>query len=191
MKSIPTLLIFLTVSVTILRANSNSVSETSEPFYTEKKIIELSDNWHRKMMTLSKYQNLKAFCSDDQYRQLVFELLDDIHRYHDILEIELQTTQYNHSKRTIQRILKHMDKLDEKFKPADFTLFFREQCMLQSQIEKNANHYKAGFGTHSYGGKVYTQEVEMYRYLKRLTRRISSIESHVSHFYMKRKVWEH
>ena len=143
------------------------------------------------MMALSKYKNLKAFCSDDSYRQTIFTLLDEIHEYHDMLEKDLQATTYNHSKRTIERILSHMDRLDQKFNPDDFTDFFKEQCSFQSKIEKYSDHYKAGFGTHSYGGKVYAQEVVMYRYLKRLTKRVKSIKNHVEHFYFRRKVWEH
>lgn len=160
-------------------------------FHIEKRILELSVNLDVEMMALSQYKNLKAFCSDDTYRHVIFGLLDQIHTYHDMLEKDLQVTTYNHSERTIKRVLRHMDKLDSKFNPDDFTDFFREQCSFQSRIENHSTHYKAGFGTHSYGGKVYAQEVVMYRYLKRLTKRVKRIEKHVEHFYIKRKVWEH
>lgn len=143
------------------------------------------------MMELSKYKNLKAFCNESSYRQTIFGMLDQIHEYHDMLEKDLQATTYNHSKRTIQRILNHMDKLDHKFNPESFTSFFKDQCSFQSKIEKYSDHYKAGFGTHSYGGRVYAQEVVMYRYLKRLTKRVKSIKRNVEHFYIRRKVWEH
>ena len=143
------------------------------------------------MMALSSYKNLQAFCEDYSYRQTIFNLLDQIHEYHDLLEGDLETTTYNHSRRTITRILRHMDKLDQKFNAEGFTSFFKEQCSFQFQIEKYSDHYRAGFGTHSYGGRVYAQEAVMYRYLKRLTRRVESIKKHVEHFYIRRKVWEH
>lgn len=143
------------------------------------------------MMALSEYKNLKIFCSDDQYRETIFGLLEEIHDYHDMLEADLDTTNYIHSQRTIKRILVHMSKLDSKFNQKDFIYFFREQCTFQSKIEKNADHYNAGFATNSYGGKVYAQEVVMYRYLKRLTKRVQRIKKHVEHFYIRRKVWEH
>lgn len=142
-------------------------------------------------MALSQYKNLKAFCTDDGYRKTIFSLLEEIHDYHDRLEEDLQATTYNHSKRTIKRILNHMDQLDAKFNQEDFTSFFSEQCSFQSKIEKFSDHYNAGFATHSYGGKVYAQEVVMYRYLKRLTKRVQCIKGHVEHFYIRRKVWEH
>jgi hypothetical protein len=163
----------------------------SEPYKVEQRILLLSINLDVEMMALSKYKNLKAFCSDNSYRQTIFGMLDQIHEYHDMLEKDLQVTTYNHSKRTIERILNHMDKLDRKFNQDDFTSFFKEQCSFQTKIEKYSDHYKAGFGTHSYGGKVYAQEVVMYRYLKRLTKRVKSIKKHVEHFYIRRKVWEH
>ncbi len=162
-----------------------------EPYTVEKKILILSIHLDAEMMSLSRYKNLKAFCSDISYRQAIFGLLDQIHEYHDMLEKELQITTYNHSKRTISRILRHMDHLDRKFNPDDFTNFFKEQCSIQSTIEKYSDHYKAGFASHSYGSKVYAQEVVMYRYLKRLTKRVKRIKRHVEHFYIRRKVWEH
>ncbi|MEQ9468033.1 MAG: hypothetical protein RLN88_11515 [Ekhidna sp.] len=162
-----------------------------EPYKVEKRILVLSIHLDAEMMALAKYKNLKSFCSNASYRHAIFELLDQIHEYHDMLEKDLKSTTFNHSRRTIERILKHMDHLDRKFNPDDFTSFFREQCSFQSKIEKYSDHYKAGFGTHSYGGRVYAQEVVMYRYLKRLTKRVNRIKRHVEHFYMRRKVWEH
>lgn len=174
-----------------LYGSTSDESDASEPFSIERKIIVLSANLDVEMMALSNYKNLKTFCSNDNYRETIFALLDQIHEYHDILELDLQSTTYNHSKRTITRILSHMDKLDEKFNPEDFTAFFDDQCSFQSKIEKYSDHYKAGFATHSYGGKVYAQEVVMYRYLKRLTKRVKRIKKHVEHFHIRRKVWEH
>lgn len=169
----------------------NSDSDKSERNYVEKRILILSKNLDIQMMALADYKNLTTFCNDETYRETIFGLLDEIHNYHDILEEDLKTTTYNHSKRTIKRILNHMDKLDNKFNPEEFTGFFSEQCTFQTKIEKFADHYNAGFATHSYGGKVYAQEVVMYRYLKRLTKRVSSIKKHVAHFHIRRKVWEH
>lgn len=163
----------------------------SERHLVEKKILLLSKSINIQMMALSEYRNLKVFCNDDSYRETIFGLLEEIHEYHNILEEDLQTTTYNHSKRTIRRILSHMDKLDEKFNQDDFTNFFSEQCGFQSSIEKYSEHYNAGFATHSYGGKVYAQEVVMFRYLKRLTKRVKRIKKHVEHFHIRRKVWEH
>ncbi len=166
-------------------------SHLSEPYRVEKRILLLSINLDAEMMALTKYKNLKTFCEEANYRKTIFNLLDEIHEYHDKLEVDLKETTYNHSKRTISRILKHMDKLENKFNEDDFTNFFKEQCSFQSRIEKYSDHYKAGFGTHSYGGQVYVQEVVLYRYLKRLTKRVESIKRHVEHFYIRRKVWEH
>ena len=163
----------------------------AEPFITERKILTLSDHWKKEMRTLENYRGLETFCWDQSQRQIIFNLLEEIHEYHDALYEDLQTTQYNHSKRTIQRILKHIDKLEEKYNPQDFNQFFQSQCALQSKIQRKSDHYRAGFGVHSYEGKIYVQETEMYRYLKRLTKRIDRIKKHVEHFYIRRKVWEH
>lgn len=162
----------------------------AEPFATEKKILLLSKSWHNKMMKLTDSKGLKSFCSNDVLRQDILNQLAEIHYYHNLLENDLKTSEYNHSKNTIKRILRHIDKLERKYHPEEFVAFFGEQCFLQSKIQKNSSHYGAGFGTHSLGGKVYTQEVEMYRYLRQLTKRIHKIKEHVEDLYVGRKVWE-
>jgi hypothetical protein len=157
---------------------------------TEKKIISLSENWADQVIEMTNSSVLKAFCRNDVQQQSIFSLLDEIHYHHDVLEEELRSTTFNHSRRYITRILKHMDKLDEKYHPDEFAEFFGEQCLLQTKIEKKSHQYRSGFGGHSYTGKVYAQEVVTYRYLKRLTKRISRIKKNVEHFYMRRLVWE-
>lgn len=162
----------------------------AEPFATERKILSLSKSWKAKMMALTNYKGLRDFCSDDELRMDIFNQLAEIHHYHDMLENELKSSGYNHSSRTIKRILRHIERLERKYHPEDFADFFSEQCSLQSKIQKNSSHYSAGFGSHSYSGKVYAQEVEMYRYLKGLSKKIEKIKMHVEDFYIGRKVWE-
>ena len=165
-------------------------SDVQASLDTETIIIKLSDNWNEKMLVMADYEELKTFCSSDAERELIFNLLDEIHYHHNQLEKELKTTSYNHSRRVIKRILRHMDKLEQKYHPEEFSTFFSEQCALQTKVEGKADKYSQGFGTHSYSGVVYVQEVQTYRYLKRMTRRIERIKDHVAHFYLRRQIWE-
>ena len=161
-----------------------------EPYLIEKRILILSVHLDSEMMSLSNCENLQSFCSDYTYRQTIFGRLDQIHEYHDMLERDLQVATYGHSRNTISRILKHLDHLSRKFNQDEFTDFFKDQCTIQSRIEQYADRYKAGYASHSYGSKVYAQEVVMYRYLKKLTRKVKRIKKNVEHFYIRRKVWE-
>ncbi|XOV94857.1 MAG: hypothetical protein ACFHWX_09145 [Bacteroidota bacterium] len=183
-KSFPYFILALFLSVIISGAKANSSRDT------EKKIISLSDNWSQQVVTISSSKGLRTFCSNDDERYVIFKLLDEIHFYHDQLEAELKTTDFNHSKRQIRRILKHMEKIDEKYHPMEFSRFFREQCALQTKLDKKSDQYEASFGYHTYNGKVYVQEVQIQRYLKRLTKSIDRIKEDVEHFYIRRVVWE-
>ena len=182
---------------TVLKLNSvifvlffSFESLSADPFATERTIIRLSQDWHKEMMIVAEYEGLKSFCSNDLQRQIISSLLDEIHYYHDVLEADLQSTTYNHSGRTIRRLLKEIDKFNAEYHPEDFADFFREQCWLRSRTEKNAKRYNTGFGTHSYGGMVYSQEVVADWYLKRLSKKIGRIQKHVEHFYIQRIVRE-
>ncbi len=166
-------------------------SLSADPFSTERAIIQLSHNWQKEMMMVSEYKGLKSFCDDNAKRLSVIRLLDEIHHHHELLETELRSTGYAHSHRTIGRILKQMDKLSEEHHPKAFAEFFREQCWIRYRTEKNSKAYNTGFGTHSYGGRIYEQEMVANWYLKRLSKRIGRIQKLVEHFYRQRMAWEH
>ncbi|MEO9474870.1 MAG: hypothetical protein ABJG41_05035 [Cyclobacteriaceae bacterium] len=191
--SVLSALVFVASIFTEVNAESFTIPESdkAERYKVEKRVLALSARINVEMMALAEYKNLKTFCNDDSYRETIFLLLEQIHRYHDMLEIDLQSTTYNHSQRAIKRILKHLEKLEKKYNPTYFEDFFDDQCRFQSNIEEHSTHYKAAFGTHSYGSRVYAQEVSMYRYLKTLTRRVQRVKNHVEHFYIMRQVWEH
>ena len=182
--------IYLILLIAPLLAISSENMDENDIHKVEWRIMVLSKKVNVEMLELSRYKNLKTFCNDDGYKETIFGLLDQIHSYHDLLEEDLQTTTFNHSRRTIKRLLRHMDKLDEKFNTEAFAGFFDDQCSFQSKIEKHSKHYSAAFSSHSYASRVYAQEVVMYRYLRRLTRRIQRIKKHVEEFYVKRKKWE-
>lgn len=192
---IPILFALAFTAVVFIEAHAVGVAvskpDNTNRYKVEKRVLALSARINVEMMALAEYKNLKTFCNDDTYRETIFLLLEQIHQYHDMLEADLQSTKYNHSQRVIKRILKHLEKLENKYNPTFFEGFFADQCRFQSQIEENSTHYRAAFGTHSYGSRVYAQEVSMYRYLKTLTKQVQRVKHHVEHFYIMRQVWEH
>lgn len=175
---------------TLLLLGNSAIVNANTIRDTEKKIISLSDDWNQQVGAIVDNNGLRTFCSNDDERYVIFQLLDEIHYYHDLLEEDLKTTNYNHSKRQIKRILKHMEKIDEKYHPMEFARFFREQCDLQTKLDKNSDQYDSSFGYHTYNGKIYVQEVEIQRYLKNLNKSIDRIKEDVEQFYIRRVVWE-
>lgn len=157
----------------------------------EMRILRVSAQWKDEMHKLTEYHGLRSFCEEANYRNEVFALLHEIHAYHDELERVLKDPISAHSNRVARRLIRHLDHLEKHYNVHAFKLFFREQCGLQKKIEDKAKHYSAGFGVHSYGGKIYAQEVDMYRYINKLTRKISRIRRHVAHFYRRKPVWDH
>ncbi|RED97911.1 hypothetical protein [Marinoscillum furvescens] len=157
----------------------------------EMRISRVTSQWKSEMQKLTEYQGLKSFCEQSAYRRQVIAMLHEIHAYHDELEKLLTSPHSAHTTRVARRLIRHLDHLEEHYNVHAFKLFFHDQCGLQQKIERRSAHYKAGFGVHSYSGKVYAQEVEMYRYIKKLTRKIVRIRKHVGHFYRRKPAWDH
>ena len=146
-----------------------------------RKIILLSTSWEKESKKLIEYHGLTGFCSDPEFRSVVYELLNEIHYYHALLYKELLETSDQHDQKKLRKVLTEMEIIEKDYAIESFNDFFRERCMDQRTLEKNSKQYKSGFGVHSYHGKIYVMEEELRRYIDKLSKRIGRVKRHVKH----------
>ena len=150
------------------------------------KIGILATSWEVESKRLTEYVGLSGFCMDEGYRNVVHTLLNEIHHFHGILYEELKATADHHDQKKLRKVLNEIEKIEEDYNIESFNDFFRERCYAQQKLEKRSDHYKAGFGVHSYYGKIYVLEEELYRYLKRFEKSIFKIKKHMKHLHIDR-----
>tara|TARA_Y100001972_G_C7652321_1_gene328089 strand:+ start:139 stop:693 length:555 start_codon:yes stop_codon:yes gene_type:complete len=146
-----------------------------------RKIITLSTSWEKESKKLIEYHGLSGFCSDPEFRGVVYELLNEIHYYHALLYKELLITSDQHDQKKLNKVLNEMEIIERDYAIESFNDFFRERCLDQKTMEKNSKQYKSGFGVHSYHGKIYVMEEELRRYIEKLSKRIGRVKKHVQH----------
>ncbi|MEQ8339045.1 MAG: hypothetical protein RIA62_16915 [Cyclobacteriaceae bacterium] len=146
-----------------------------------RKIITLSTSWEKESRKLIEYHGLSGFCSDSEFRGVVYELLNEIHYYHAILYKELLETSDQHDQKKLRKVLSELEIIERDYAIESFNDFFRERCVDQKYLEKNAKQHKSGFGVHSYHGKIYVMEEELRRYIQKLSKRIGRVKQHVKH----------
>ncbi len=176
-------ILWITVVLISGGANANNVT-------IEHKIIELASNWKEESKRLTEYVGLSGFCMDGDYRNVVYGLLNEIHSYHAILYQGLLETSNHHDQKKMHEVLDEIEKIEGNYNMESFNDFFRERCYAQADLEKRLNHYKAGFGVHSYYGKIYVMEEELNRYLKKFSKSIIKVKKHLKHLHME-KVADH
>lgn len=166
--------VFIAIAVNISYAdNSNNT--------LGNKIITLSTSWEKESKKLIEYHGLTGFCSDPEFRSVVYELLNEIHYYHALLYKELLMTSDQHDQQKLRKVLAEMEIIERDYAIESFNDFFRERCLDQKTLEKNSKQYKSGFGVHSYHGKIYVMEEELRRYIEKLSKRIGRVKRHVKH----------
>jgi len=170
------LIIFFFVSLTTLNSFATNPTNT-----LGHKIVTLSTSWEKESKKLIEYHGLSGFCSDPEFRDVVYELLNEIHYYHALLYKELLETSDQHDQKKLRKVLIEMEIIEKDYAIESFNDFFRERCVDQKSLEKNAKQHKSGFGVHSYHGKIYVMEEELRRYIDKLSKRIGKVKKHVKH----------
>lgn len=148
-------------------------------------IDDLTYEWDLEADNLNNYEGLSRFCVDKEYRLNVIDLLNDIHHYDSVLYDRLVKAARFNDDREINKTLKEIAKFEEEYSMKKFIHFLHEECIVRSDIEKNAEDLRNDIGSSSYDGQIYIVETELNKYIKHITRRMDHIREHVHHLHIK------
>ena len=175
-------LIYILVSFFFVVSTTPSSSQEGEgDGRLDEKIDELTYRWDLEADKLSSYEGLVDLCTDDIYRQDIFQLLRDIHHYDTVLYDVLTDLSRRSSDREISKTLKDIKKFEEEYDTESFIRFMSEECKAMIDIEKHADDTKNEVGYTSYSSQVYILETELFQYVKHVTNRVDKIRQHVHH----------
>ncbi|MEP5612572.1 MAG: hypothetical protein ABJP45_10000 [Cyclobacteriaceae bacterium] len=139
-------------------------------------IDDLTAQWDKQALSLGRYTGLKYYCTADQYRDKIVDLLDDIHHY-DTLLYGIVTRKYADSKdKEAEATLKDIITVEADYTTKNFKLFLQKECEDFTEIEE---------GKGSSGSKYYKEieklEKELSKYVVTVTERIDLIDEHIHH----------
>ncbi|MEQ9405013.1 MAG: hypothetical protein RIM99_15580 [Cyclobacteriaceae bacterium] len=147
----------------------------------DEKIDEVTYSWDLEADKLTTYEGLLYVCGDQEYRNKVISLLNEIHHLDSILYTVLLDLSRKSDDKEVKKTLKDIKKFEEEYDTKSFIHFMSEECKAAKEIEKNADKTKNDVGENSYSGQVYLLETELFKYVKHVTQRVDKIRLHVHH----------
>ncbi len=147
----------------------------------DDKIDEITYDWDLEADKLSSYEGLQELCFDEEYRNKILTLLDDIHHYDTILYNVLTKLSRTNDDKEIKKTLKDIKKFESEYDSKSFIHFMNGECKAMKEIEKNSEETANDVGINSYSGQVYLLETELFKYVKHVTARVDKIRLHVHH----------
>lgn len=142
-------------------------------FVTEK-WLEVSDN-------LKEYEGLSDYCNNEDYQRFTMEILTLLHEYNDVV-YEILTDPYTDkysSQQEYAKILKDIKKFESKEVREAFKEFMDDNCAFLGDLEADKNHLTKRSTRYSFSGQLYVMETMIYRFLKRIDKRVVSIDDSI------------
>lgn len=159
-------------------------AQESDPVTIGAAVDKITASWDKESKTLNNYEGLSQFCDDQEYRNQIINLLNDIHHYDSALYKKLVAAQRRKHDKEIEKTLEEIAKFEEKYSMKGFIHFLHEECKSQKDIEKHSKESKNDIGENSYDGQIYIIETELNKYIKHITKRVDNIQKHVHHLHI-------
>lgn len=147
----------------------------------DEKIDKITYDWDLEADKLSTYAGLQQLCTDEEYRNRILKLLDDIHHYDTVLYGVLVKLSKTSDDKEVHKTLKDIKKFEDEYNSQSFIHFMNEECKAMREIEKSSDDTANDVGINSYSGQVYLLETELFKYVKHVTARVDKIRLHVHH----------
>lgn len=145
-----------------------------------KAIDDLTLRWDSEAEKLQTYEGLASFCAHSTYRNMITEMLDEIHHY-DTLLYGIVTRKFKKDKdKEAKATLDDIETLEVDYTTKSFRIFIRKECQTYNDIERNLGAEKG----EEYEEEVGALEVELSKYVIEITKQIDLIDEHVHHLHL-------
>ncbi len=169
---------FIVILITIITLN---VAAQDDEGRLDERIDDVTYEWDLEADKLATYEGLLFVCSNQEYRQKIIGLLNEVHHLDSVLYDVLLKLSRTSSDKEIKKTLKDIKKFEEDYDTKGFIHFMNSECKAAREIEKTAADTRNEVGESSYSGQVYILETELFKYVKHVTQRVDKIRLHVHH----------
>ena len=147
----------------------------------EQEFDDLVERWEAASSDLSTYGGLKSYCTIDEYRANIINLLGTVHHY-DSLVLEIITDPTEMAKldsKEQQATKKEIEKFESEYSTTAFMVKLKEECKFRREIERDKKYSKNDIGANSYDGQILLLETDLRKYIKHIDSRLEHIDKHV------------
>lgn len=145
---------------------------------------ELDKDWHSIEPTLDNYEGIKTYCTDDNYKEKVHEMLEELHHYDTLIINKMNDASYEIDNRERKKILRQIEKFEEEFSIPKFLQKLKQECHERHETEHDKKYTKNDFADNSYDGQRLIVEQEISKYMKHITSKIDHIDKYLHHLHI-------
>lgn len=141
----------------------------------------LDAEWHEIALDLDNFEGFQKYCSHKEYKAHVLSTLKQIHHIDSLILDKLNDPTYLMNEKERQATLKEISKFEANYSAKSFIKTLNRECKEHREIEHEKKASKHDFAENSYDGQKYILEVELGKFVKRITVLLDHIDKHVHH----------
>ncbi len=147
----------------------------------EKQYEYLTDKWLEISDEIKEYKGLSNYCNDPDYQQNSINVLESLHHYNAVVfEILKDTTTDKYSgQKAFKSTLKDIEKFESSHESEKFISFMDDNCDYLQGLEKNRMNLLKQSQMYSFDGRIYILETMLYRFMKRIDKKVVSIDDNI------------
>ena len=171
--------LFIALSTISQLSFSQSASD-DEKKSLEKEFDEVAQQWHDISKIIDNYEGLAEYCKSPNFKNQVLLSLRRIHHFDSLIMDKIQSPSFVHeNEKEEKKTLKSIEEFESEYRIPSFLEHLQDECDARHDIEKNRKNTANEIGSESYSGQVYLVELELYKYIHHIDKRLEHIEKHL------------
>ena len=173
------ILIICTLSFFSQYAVSQSVTR-EEKESLEKEFDAVAQEWHDLASQIDNYEGLANYCTNPEFERKVIASIGKIHHFDSLIIDRLKDPSFIHENaKEEKKTLTSIEEFESEYRTPNFVRHLKDECKARHEIEKDRKKTANELGAESYSGQVYLVELELYKYIHHIDKRLLHIEKHL------------
>lgn len=146
----------------------------------EKEFDKVAQEWHTISKVIDNYEGLAEYCGSAQFKKDVVTSIGKVHHFDSLIMDKIQAPSFVHENAKEERkTLKSIEEFESEYRIPSFIEHLKSECDARHDIEKDRENTANEIGAESYSGQVYLIELELYKYIHHIDKRLDHIEKHL------------
>ncbi len=146
----------------------------------EKEFDGVAQEWHTLSRMIDNYEGLTEYCRSHEFKNQVITSIMKIHHFDSLIIDKLRAPSFVHDNvKEEKKTLESIEEFESKYRISSFIKHLQDECDARHDIEKNRKKTANEIGSESYSGQVYLVEIELYKYIHHIDKRLEHIEKHL------------
>jgi len=146
----------------------------------EEEFDTVAKEWHFLSKVIDNYEGLAEYCSSPELKGQVITSIRKIHHYDSLIMDKINSPGFVHENdREEKKTLKSIEEFEGEYRIPSFLEHLNDECNARHDTEKDWKKIANEIGAESYSGQVYLIQLELYKYIHHIDKRLDHIEKHL------------